>query len=472
MSWIDAIAVYWFAIKLLLYVAGSIILVSSVDDFLIDLNHWLSRLLPSRRRRRNTNLPMEVLHDTAQKPIAIMVPAWHEAPVIGHMAELAARRFDYANFDVFVGTYPNDPDTQREVDKITAQYANVHKVVCKDPGPTTKADCINNIIAYIFAHEKTTNREYAAFIFHDAEDVVHELELKVYNYWIDKYDLVQLPVVPLRRPWWWITAGHYNDEFVEYHSKDLLVRRDISGHVPSAGVGTAFSRRAIVALERENAGRIFNTGSLTEDYDISFQLLGKGFREIFVLQELPRDHWWIRTHVSIRAYFPHGFHHAVRQKSRWIVGIVFQGWRNIGWQGSLRLRYFLYRDRKAVLTNPVNAIAYYMVLNITGMAVLHSVYEDAISFPALIYDDSWLMGLIFVNGFFFLNRCLQRFYFVSRTYGLLEGLLSAPRMVWGNVINFFAFMRAVNQFRSASSQGRDVIWDKTTHEFPDVAKIK
>lgn len=34
MLWIDAIAVYWLTIKLLLYVAGIIIFVSSIDDFL------------------------------------------------------------------------------------------------------------------------------------------------------------------------------------------------------------------------------------------------------------------------------------------------------------------------------------------------------------------------------------------------------------------------------------------------------
>lgn len=405
---------------------------------------------------------------TAEQPIAIMVPAWQEASVIGKMAELAAKRFDYQNFVVFIGTYPNDPDTQQVVDQIAETYPNIKKVVCVDPGPTTKADCINNIIAKIFEYEQEHQTQFECFVFHDAEDVVHELELRVYNHWVAEWDLIQAPVIPLRRPWWWITAGHYNDEFTEFHRKDLLVRRKISRHVPSAGVGTGFSRRVILALAKVNNNTIFNTGSLTEDYDISLQLLGNGFKEIFVRQSVPTNHWWKRDYVAVRAFFPHKFAHAIRQKSRWIVGIVFQSWRNIGWKGGLGLRYFLYRDRKSILTNPVNLIAYFVALNIIAMTTIHFFWEGAISFPSLIYEDSWLMLLVYVNGFFLLNRLLQRFYFVSRIYGLQEAVLSAPRMIWGNIVNFLAFRRALGQFLHAENHGKDVIWDKTTHDFPDL----
>lgn len=62
-----------------------------------------------------------------------MVPAWNETGVIGNMAELAATTLDYENYHIFVGTYPNDPDTQRDVDEVCARFPNVHKVVCARP---------------------------------------------------------------------------------------------------------------------------------------------------------------------------------------------------------------------------------------------------------------------------------------------------------------------------------------------------
>ncbi len=82
-----------------------------------------------------------------------MVPAWHETGVIGKMAELAATTLDYENYHIFVGTYPNDPDTQRDVDQVCARFSNVHKVVCARPGPTSKADCLNNVLDAILQFE-------------------------------------------------------------------------------------------------------------------------------------------------------------------------------------------------------------------------------------------------------------------------------------------------------------------------------
>ncbi len=472
MTWIDWLAVYWFGIKLLLYLGGIVILVSSIDDFFIDICFWFNKLRNRLRGIRGTSREPFELDEIPQLPIAIMVPAWQEAPVVGKMAELAANRFQYEHFHVFIGTYPNDPDTQHEVDKVVATNPNVHKVVCALPGPTTKADCLNNVITRIFQFEKDHDMHFECIVFHDAEDVVHGQELKVFNYWVREYDLIQLPVIPIPRPWHWFTAGHYNDEFVELHSKDINVRKMLSDNVPSAGVGTGFSRRAIASLYAHNKGQVFNTGSLTEDYDIGFQLVLSGHKEIFVQQRVPTDSRWRRDYVAVRAFFPHEFQRAVRQKSRWIVGIVFQGYQRIGWVGSFAMRYILYRDRKAVLTNPANLLAYYVAANIVAMTTIHFFWEDAITFPSLIYDDSWLMNLVLINGLFLTNRVLQRLYFVSRIFGFMEGFLSTPRIVWGNVINFFAFVRALGQFRGAKKSGKEVAWDKTTHEFPDVENIK
>ncbi len=472
MNWIDLLAVYWFSIKLMLYLAGLIILISSLDDLFIDLVYWTNQIWKKLTRHTGTQLSQQALDAVPQQPIAIMVPAWQESSVIGKMAELAAKRFDYHNFHIFIGTYPNDEATQQEVDKITSSYANVHKVVCRDPGPTTKADCVNNIVASILQFERKNDLSFECFVFHDAEDVVHAQELKLFNFWVREYDLIQLPVFPLLRPWHWFTAGHYNDEFGEVHSKDLPVRQLLAGNVPSAGVGTGFSRKAIISMMKNQHGHVFNINSLTEDYDVSVQLYLKGFKQIFVLQQTEQSHWWKRDYVAIREYFPHAFSHAVRQKSRWIVGIVFQGWKNLGWQGSLAMRYMLFRDRKAVLTNPVNVIAYFIALNVLTMTTIHVIFEDAVTFPSLIYDDSWLMTLVFINGFILLNRLVQRFIFVSKLFGLLHGILALPRAVWANVINFLAFLRALDQVRNANRQGKSVVWDKTAHEFPDLDDLK
>ncbi len=78
--------------------------------------------------------------------------------------------------------------------------------------------------------------------------MIHQLSLKLYNYLIPRKDMIQLPVLPLEVNYFNFTHWVYNDEFAESHTKDIIVREAIHGLVPSAGVGTAFSRKAIEML--------------------------------------------------------------------------------------------------------------------------------------------------------------------------------------------------------------------------------
>src|SRR5262249_27775558 len=125
-------------------------------------------------------------------------------------------------------------------------------------------------------------------VMQDSEDIVHPLSLKLFNYLIPRMDMVQLPVFPLEAPWYDFTSGHYLDEFSENHSKDLLVRERLAKTIPSAGVGCAFSRRALEAVARHKNNQLFSIDSLTEDYDFGFRLKEENLKQIFVKQMLER----------------------------------------------------------------------------------------------------------------------------------------------------------------------------------------
>ena len=85
---------------------------------------------------------------------------------------------------------------------------------------------------------------------HDAEDVVHPLELKLFDRLIEHAGLVQLPVVPLIDPDSRWIGGHYCDEFAEAHIKELVVREAVGAAIPLAGVGCAIERGRAVAAGR------------------------------------------------------------------------------------------------------------------------------------------------------------------------------------------------------------------------------
>ncbi len=83
------------------------------------------------------------------------------------------------------------------------------------PGPTTKADCLNALWRALLRDEAAEGFTATGIALHDAEDIVHPLELQVYARWLQDCATVQLPVLPLPHPPSRFVAGHYCDEFAE-----------------------------------------------------------------------------------------------------------------------------------------------------------------------------------------------------------------------------------------------------------------
>ena len=471
MDWLlDVFATWLYGLKVIAITLAVIMFISGLDDFFIDVVYWVRRI---KRKlsvyRRYPRMSYRELYKPDEKPLAIMVPAWNETGVIGNMAELAATTLDYENYHIFVGTYPNDPDTQRDVDEVCARFPNVHKVVCARPGPTSKADCLNNVLDAITQLERSANFAFAGFILHDAEDVISPMELRLFNYLVERKDLIQIPVYPFEREWTHFTSMTYIDEFSELHGKDVPVREALAGQVPSAGVGTCFSRRAVTALLADGDGIAFDVQSLTEDYDIGFRLKEKGMTEIFVRfpvvdeakereQRKFLQHARTSNMICVREYFPDTFSTAVRQKSRWIIGIVFQGFKTHKWTSSLTLNYFLWRDRKGAISNFVSFLAMLVMIQLLLLLAYESLWPDAWHFLSIFSGSAWLMTLLWLNFGLMVNRIVQRVIFVTGYYGLTQGLLSVLRLFWGNLINFMANWRALKQVLQHGDPRR-VAWE-------------
>ena len=96
-----------------------------------------------------------------------------------------------------------------------------------------------------------------------------------------------------------------------------------------------------------------------------------------------------------------------------------------------------------------------------------SFWPDAYHFLSIFEGEAWLSAMLLANLCMMGNRMLQRVIFVSGYYGITQGLLSVPRLFWGNFINFMANWRAIRQI-VRQGDPRRVAWDKTTHDFPIV----
>jgi adsorption protein B len=229
-------------------------------------------------------------------------------------------------------------------------------------------------------------------------------------------------------------------------------------------------RQAFATFEEASSGRPFREDSLTEDYALGLSLRRRGTIMHFAwVEDLASN----REPVSTKEFFPNGFWASVRQRSRWILGTGLQSWAQEGWDGPWALRYCLWRDRKAVLTNALVLGAYGLVFYALVRWGLEWGLERGGMAPwpraQLLARHSWVEGVLLVNVTLAIWRLALKVFFVGRIYGPLHGLLSIPRSFLGNALRILATQRALAQYFRHRVLGKPLVWLKTTHVFPTAA---
>lgn len=469
--------VMWYALIIL----AVLFIISGIDDIFFDTYYWVRYLWRLWKTRHYEPLTYEKLSAVEEQLIAVMVPCWQEADVISAMLKHNIYSIDYKNYYFFVGVYPNDPATIAEVEGVATLYKRVQCVIGDKPGPTNKAMNLNGIYAYIKAFEMTLQKSFNIIVFHDSEDMIHPLSFKLYNYLIPRKDMIQIPIFPLKVSNKNLTHWLYADEFAENHTKNIVVRESIHGHVPSAGVGTAFNRKAFEVLENPQTGEPFSTGSLTEDYRTSLLLRVHKLKQIFVTQHITRMQWkksWIpgrgyvqkpvREIVAIRALFPLSYIKSVRQKARWIIGIVFQEWYHTRWPTDLKICYTLAHDRKSFITHFINGFGYFLFAYWTLYAWFTVSKPEYPTLQEQLNFHHWVWWLIIIATLIMGERLIQRTIATYRVYGVVPASLVIPRACYGNLLNLHALLRAYwIYFRAPTvkSVGKQPVWDKTKNRF-------
>ncbi|CAB3801363.1 glycosyl transferase family protein [Pararobbsia alpina] len=470
-------ATYLIGLNWVALVTAMVIFISTIDDLLLDGYYWFFEIGRLLRGEKHASIDVAMLRELEERHLAIMVPAWKEYDVIAKMVENTLATLEYERYVIFIGTYHNDPETTAEVERMVRRHPRrVTRATVLNEGPTCKADCLNWTVGAILRYEETHRIKFAGVVMHDCEDVIHPIELKYFNHAVTEHDLVQLPVLSLPRKWYEFVAGTYMDDFSETHQKDMPTRERLTGVVPGAGVASCYGRDAIEKAMAVRNGRPFNTDSLTEDYDFSFRLHDLGLTETFARFpisdescDLPpvrggRRHAAHRL-LATREYFPSTFRTAYRQRARWILGIAFQGWEQLGWSGNLLTRYIFFRDRKGMVTSVFSVVAYGVLGNFVALGVLNRAGYIIRIDTHLLVAGEWLYPLLATNAALLVLRVSQRYYFVAKLNGRLQGLLSIPRIFVNNFINFFAVCRAWKIYVTHLATNSPIAWDKTSHTF-------
>ena len=192
----DILSIFEVLFLILTWIVVVIYTVSGLHDVFYDISNYVIRLFRRVVFRNRARLSLARLRAMEEQYIAIFVPAWSEAEVIDKMIDNIIRRVEYHNFIIFVGTYPNDQATQNAVDALALKHPQVVKVVTGNPGPTSKADCLNNVYTAMEKYEIQHNIHFEIISMHDAEDFVHPYECLLFNYLIPRIDAVQTPILP------------------------------------------------------------------------------------------------------------------------------------------------------------------------------------------------------------------------------------------------------------------------------------
>ncbi len=397
-------------------------------------------------------------------------------------------------YHIFLGVYPNDTETVNVAKLLAEKYPNVHVIINDLPGPTCKAQNINCVIRNIKKYETLHNKRFQSLTIHDSEDVVHPYELKVTNYLIDKYPALQFPVFPIMKMpkfsnyFESITTGTYADEFAENHFITMVGRYSSGAFVPSAGTGFALSRATLDSFGDED---VLPDKSLTEDYRLSLTLYEKGIQMYYVLERVPRivkDHKLKWEFIATRSLFPKTFKTAVKQKTRWILGITMQSlrFREIFKTKDLTFvgRYSLYKDVKAKVGNLLSIIAYPIFIYF-----IFSLFIPLIPiFPAksLSYYLSIVLTIMMIERQLFRGVAVYQVYgFRSVFFSCLLPPLMPLRLIWGNIINFVATVRAFKQNyfgqkikknkkeqKQSKNTEKKMAWAKTDHQFLEEHVLK
>ncbi|MEQ1499274.1 MAG: glycosyl transferase family protein [Novosphingobium sp.] len=436
-----AFSAFWFCIGL-------------VDEFAVDLA-WLGLRLSGRTK--TPQLPVGYGSAPLSGPAAVLLPAFGEAQVIGTTVAHMLATWPQRELTVYVGCYRNDPATLAAAIQAIGDDRRVRLVTLAARGPTTKADCLNRLYRALCADEARRGFNFASVVMHDAEDMVHPCALQAIDAALMMRDFVQLPVRPEPQDGSRWIAGHYSDEFAENHAKGMVVRAALGAAIPAAGVGCGFSRSALGALAESRLlggeSGPFEPGCLTEDYELGLVMSRQGRGSAFL--RLRDDSG---TLVATRSYFPHRLESAVRQKTRWLHGIAFQGWDRIGWTHNLVDIWMALRDRRGPLTALVLAAAYLLLVLDAGLIVLQ--WQGKVDVLEL---SSPLRVMLLASFAGFAWRALCRSVFTTREYGWREGLRSMLRIPIGNVIAIMAGRRALVAYFRSLQDGR-VTWEKTVHE--------
>jgi adsorption protein B len=140
------------------------------------------------------------------------------------------------------------------------------------------------------------------------------------------------------------------------------------------------------------------------------------------------------------------------------MGISLQTWERHGWKGKPGEVYWLWRDRKGLLANPLSLLA--NLIFVYGLAT--AIWQRTSPLSIELCRATLSIQCV---------RMAVRMACVARVYGVLFALGVPVRAVYANALNATATFHAVGRYAIARARGRPLKWLKTDHAYPNRAAL-
>ena len=172
------------------------------------------------------------------------------------------------------------------------------------------------------------------------------------------------------------------------------------------------------------------------------------------------------TNEATRSYFPRTVRQAIRQRSRWAIGIALQSWQRFGWNAGAGQLYWLWRDRKGLVNHPAAMLANLIFCYGIGRLAWARLSGGDWYLGMVVAASATVTWLLLGNVFLLLWRLVVRGAFGWSVYGWRHALATPLRAPLSNMINSCSAIGALGKFLAARLSKQPLVWSKTEHSYP------
>lgn len=421
---------------------------TALERLVSDLLLWVSSLVGTNPVLYDQP-SLEDLIDVKERNIALLIPVWRSGEGLSASVDRLVNSLDYSAYHVFLGVYPNDTQSLREAQRLALRHQHVHRVVCSQPGPIPYSDSVTALVEGVAEFANSSGIEFEAAVLGEVDDTLHPLSFRLYNYYSERFDLVEIPRFARSEAWYQLAAGAVRDDLAFVHGRENTIRAALSHD--------CVLRQTLPCVEMGLLRRLLSEAWVQQEQHVTRNALASWLHSVAsnrIFSRLEVDSQRRYRHrpaqaakvhatrfVAVTDSFPTSFSQAVNYE----VDCLEQ--RSLSLEIYSRQRspltrlYLLWREfsgRLALILMPLFILA----LGWISFASITQTNTQP-TFQSLVAAHPWLTSGAIIISVYVVYSILIRYLQVSSSYRTAISIMFLPRLITGLVVQVLAVVRSL-----------------------------